>query len=99
MDGVLRCAGQVTAEPAQAHLPRRTTLVEDPTLVAQLEPGIADLVVVQSHTVVEAVRAVLAGAQLAGHPFLARLAAAGPLSFYADTRPRPRGRPPLSRNR
>jgi pimeloyl-ACP methyl ester carboxylesterase len=29
IDGVLLCAPQVTAEPAQAHLPRRTTLVEE----------------------------------------------------------------------
>ncbi len=87
IDGVLLCAPQVTAEPAQAHLPRRITLVEDPTLVAQLEPGIADLVVVQSHTVVEAVRAVLAEVQLADHTFLARLEAAGPFSFDVDTLP------------
>src|SRR5207247_2314751 len=39
IDGVLLCAPQVKAEPEQAHLPPRTTLVEDPTLVAQLEPG------------------------------------------------------------
>src|SRR6266536_3224667 len=39
IDGVLLCAPQVKAEPAQAHLPPRTTLVEDPTLVAQLEPA------------------------------------------------------------
>src|SRR5436305_10149112 len=48
IDGVLLCAPQVKADPAQAQLPPRTTLVEDPTLVAQLDPGIANLVVVQS---------------------------------------------------
>src|SRR6266702_4402679 len=51
IDGVLLCAPAVTAPPAQAHLPPKTTLVEDPTLVAELEPGIASLVVVQSPTV------------------------------------------------
>src|SRR5947209_9074038 len=62
IDGVLLCAPQVTTEPAQAHLPPRTTLVEDSTLVAELGPG-AGLIVVQSHTVVEAVRDVLAEVQ------------------------------------
>src|SRR5213596_2292307 len=60
IDGVLLCAPQVTAPPTQAHLPPKTTLVEDPTLVAQLEPGIAGLIVVQSSPVVEAVRAMQA---------------------------------------
>src|SRR5437762_1295718 len=81
IDGVLLCAPQVKADPAQAQLPPRTTLVEDPTLVAQLDPGIANLVVVQSPRVVEAVRVVLAEIQLADHTFLARLEAAGPFSF------------------
>src|SRR2546430_3061495 len=80
IDGVLLYVPQVKAEPAQAHLPRKTTLVEDPTLVAQLEPGeaqgVADLVVVQSPAVIEAVRDVLAEVQLANHTFLARLEAA-----------------------
>src|SRR5205807_1382516 len=75
IDGVLLYVPQVKAEPAQAHLPRKTTLVEDPTLVAQLEPGeaqgVADLVVVQSPAVIEAVRDVLAEVQLANHTFLA----------------------------
>lgn len=94
IDGVLLCAPQVKAEPAQAHLPPRTTLVEDPTLVAQLGPG-AGLIVVQSPTVVEAVRDVLAEVQLADHTFLARLEAAGPFSFDVDTLPAPFGGPTL----
>jgi pimeloyl-ACP methyl ester carboxylesterase len=84
IDGLLLCAPQVKAEPAQAHLPPRTTLVEDPTLVAQLETGIADLVVVQSPTVVEAVRDLQAEIQIADHAFQARLEAAGPSSFEVD---------------
>src|SRR5947209_19521206 len=55
IDGLLLCAPAVTAPPVQAHLPKRTTLVDDPALVESLEPGIASLVVVQSPTVVEAV--------------------------------------------
>ncbi len=38
IDGVLLCVPQVTTEPTQAHLPPRTTLVEDSTLVAELGP-------------------------------------------------------------
>jgi pimeloyl-ACP methyl ester carboxylesterase len=95
IDGVLLCAPAVTAPPAQAHLPPRTTLVQDPTLVAELSPGIAGLVVVQSPTVVEAVRAVQAEVQLADHTFLARLEAAGPFSFDVDRLPAPFGGPTL----
>jgi pimeloyl-ACP methyl ester carboxylesterase len=94
IDGVLLCAPQVKAEPAQAHLPPRTTLVEDPTLVAELGPG-AGLIVVQSPTVVEAVRDVLAEVQIADHTFNARLEAAGPFSFDVDTPPAPFGGPTL----
>src|SRR6266852_8133260 len=94
IDGVLLCAPQVTAEPAQAHLPRRITLVEDPTLVAQLGPG-SGLIVVQSPTVVEAVRDVLAEVQIADHTINARLEAAGPFSFDVDTLPAPFGGPTL----
>src|SRR5207237_10870791 len=94
IDGVLLCAPQVTAEPEQAHLPPRTTLVEDPTLEAQLGPG-ADLIVVQSHTVIEAVRDVLAEVQIADHTFLARLEADGPFSIDVDTLPAPFGGPTL----
>jgi len=95
IDGVLLCAPQVKADPAQAQLPPRTTLVEDPALVAQLAPGIANLVVVQSPTVVEAVREVLAEVQIADHTFLARLEAAGPFSFDVDALPAPFSAPTL----
>jgi pimeloyl-ACP methyl ester carboxylesterase len=89
IDGLLLCVPAVTAPPAQAHLPKRTTLVEDPQLLAELEPGIASLVVVQSPPVVEAVRAVATEVQLADHTFLARLEAAGPFSFDVDRLPAP----------
>jgi pimeloyl-ACP methyl ester carboxylesterase len=95
IDGVLLCAPQVTAPPTQAHLPPKTTLVEDPTLVSQLEPGIAGLIVVQSSPVVEAVRAMQAEIQLADHAFLARLEAAGPFSFDVDRLPAAFGGPTL----
>ncbi len=94
IDGVMLCAPQVKADPAQAHLPPRTTLVEDPTLVAQLGP-ISNLVVVQSHTVGEAVRDLLAEVQIADHPFNERLEAADPFSFDVDTLPNPFGGPTL----
>jgi pimeloyl-ACP methyl ester carboxylesterase len=94
IDGLLLCAPQVKADPAQAHLPPRTTLVEDPSLVAELGPG-ADLIVVQSPTVVEAVRDLLAEVQIADHTFNARLEAAGPFSFDVDRLPAPFGGPTL----
>ncbi len=94
IDGVMLCAPQVKANPAQAHLPPRTALVEDPTLVAQLGP-VANLVVVQSHTVIEAVRDMLAEIQIADHPFNDRLEEASPFSFNVDTPPAPFGGPTL----
>ena len=95
IDGVLFCAPAVTAPPVQAHLPKRTTLVEDPALITELSPGIAGLVVVQSPTVVEAVRAVQAEVQLADYTFLDRLDEAGPFSFDVDALPAPFGAPTL----
>lgn len=80
VDGLMLCAPQMKADPTQAHLPPGTMLVEDPALVAELGP-VADLIVVQSPTVVEAVREVLAEVQLADHSLQARLEAAGPSSF------------------
>jgi pimeloyl-ACP methyl ester carboxylesterase len=93
IDGLMLCAPQVKADPTQAHLPPRTTLVEDPALVAELGP-VADLIVVQSPTVVEAVREVLAEIQLADHSHQARLEAAGPSSFEVAP-PVPFGGPAL----
>ena len=80
IDGLMLCAPQVKADPTQAHLPKKTTLVEDPQLQAELGP-VADVIVVQSPTVVEAVRQVLAEVQLADPSHQARLEAAGPSSF------------------
>src|SRR5260221_9987016 len=94
IDGLLLCAPQVKADPAQAHLPLRTTLVEDPRLAAELGP-IAGLIVVQTPTVVEAVRDLLAEVQLADHPFNERLETAGPFSFDVDRLPAPFGGPTL----
>jgi pimeloyl-ACP methyl ester carboxylesterase len=80
IDGLMLCAPQVKADPAQAHLPKRTTLAEDPQVLAELGP-VADLIVAQSPRVVEAVRQVLAETQLADPSHQARLEAAGPSSF------------------
>jgi pimeloyl-ACP methyl ester carboxylesterase len=86
IDGVMLCAPQVKADPAQARLPKRTALVEDPQLQAELGPG-AGLVGVQSPTVVEAVRDVLAEVQIADHAFNERLEGAAPFSFDMDRLP------------
>jgi pimeloyl-ACP methyl ester carboxylesterase len=94
IDGLLLCAPAVTSPPVQAHLPPRTTLVEDPKLVAELGAG-AGLIVVQNPTVVEAVREVLAEVQLADHTFLSRLEETAPFSFDVDTLPTPFGSPTL----
>jgi pimeloyl-ACP methyl ester carboxylesterase len=99
IDGVLLCVPQMKGDSAQVHLPPRTTLVENPQLLARLEPDeaqtIKDLVVVQSPRVVEAMRDVLAEVQLADHAFLARLDPAGPFSFDVDQLPTPFAGPTL----
>src|SRR5258706_13509446 len=46
IDVLLRCAPRVKADPAQAHRPPSTTLVEAPRLASELEP-IAGLLVAQ----------------------------------------------------
>jgi pimeloyl-ACP methyl ester carboxylesterase len=94
IDGVLLCAPQVKAEPAQAHLPPRATIVEDPALAAELGP-VAGLVVVQSQRVAEAMRNVLEEVQLADHAFNARLEESAPFSFDVDRLPTPFGGPTL----
>ena len=90
IDGLLLCAPQVKADPTVA---AGTTIVEDPALVAELGP-VADLIVVQSPTVVEAVRQVLAETQLADSSHQERLEAAGPASFEVAP-PVPFGGPTL----
>ncbi len=73
--------------------------MENPQLLARLEPDEAQLVeglvVVQSPTVIEAVRDVLAEVQRADHPFNARLEEADPSSFEVDTPPTLFGGPTL----
>ena len=94
IDGLLLCAPQVKADPAQAHLPPRTAIVEDPALAAELGP-VAGLIVVQTPRVVEAMRDVLAEVQIADHPFNDRLEEAGPFSFDVDRLPAPFSAPTL----
>lgn len=94
IDGVLLCAPQVKAGPAQAQLPPNTTLVATPALVAELGPG-ASLVVAQTPPVVTAVRELFSEVAIADHPFNDRLEAAGPFSFDVDTLPAPFGNPTL----
>ncbi|HTK09985.1 MAG TPA: alpha/beta hydrolase, partial [Ktedonobacteraceae bacterium] len=99
IDGVLLCIPQMKTDPAQVQLPPSTTLVADPALMARLEPDeaqiIADLAVVQSPTVVEAMRDVLAQVQRADHAFVSRLEVAGPFSFVVDPLPTPFAGPAL----
>jgi pimeloyl-ACP methyl ester carboxylesterase len=103
IDGLLLYVPQVKADPTQARLPARTTLVEDPGLAASLESGeaeglaevVAGLVVVQSPTVIRAVRDLLAEVRLADHGLQARLEAAGPFAFDVDRLSPPFGGPTL----
>ena len=94
IDGLLLCVPQVKADPAQAHLPPRTAIVEDPRLSDEIGP-VANLVVVQTPRVVEAVRDKQAVIQLADHPFNDRLEEAAPFSFDVDRLPVPFGAPTL----
>ncbi|HEY7414523.1 MAG TPA: alpha/beta hydrolase [Ktedonobacteraceae bacterium] len=80
IDGLMLCAPQVKADPAQAHLPPVTTLIKDPALVAEFGPA-ADLIVAQRPRIVEAVREVFEEVQIADHAHQARLEAAGPAAF------------------
>lgn len=94
IDGVMLCVPQVKADPAEAQLPPRTTVVADPPLVAELGPG-ASLVVVQTPPVVEAVRELFAEVAIADHPFNERLEEAAPFSFDVDALPAAFGAPTL----
>ena len=94
IDGLMLCAPQVKADPAEAQLPPKTAIVEDPAIAAELGP-ISNLMVVQSPRVAEAVRELLAEVRIADHSFNDRLEEAGPFSFDADRLPTPFGAPTL----
>jgi pimeloyl-ACP methyl ester carboxylesterase len=94
IDGLMLCVPQVKADPAEAQLPPRTAIVEDPAIAAELGP-ISNLMVVQSPRVAEAVRELLAEVRIADHPFNDRLEEAGAFSFDVDTPPTPFGAPTL----
>jgi len=94
IDGLMLCVPQVKADPAEAQLPSRTAIVEDPAIATELGP-ISNLMVVQSPRVDEAVRELLAEVRIADHPFNDRLEEAGPFSFDADRLPTPFGAPTL----
>jgi pimeloyl-ACP methyl ester carboxylesterase len=74
--------------PAQARLPQRSVIVEDPQLLARIDPDFAPLVehlvVVQTAGVTEALYSVLADGPEPDHLFNERLEAAGPASFEVD---------------
>jgi pimeloyl-ACP methyl ester carboxylesterase len=94
IDGLMLCVPQVKADPAEAQLPPRTAIVEDPVIATELGP-ISNLMVVQSPRVAEAVRKLLAEVRIADHSFNDRLEEAGPFSFDADRLPTPFGAPTL----
>jgi pimeloyl-ACP methyl ester carboxylesterase len=94
IDGLMLCVPQVKADPAEAQLPPRTAIVEDPAIATELGP-ISNLMVVQSPRVAEAVRELLAEVRIADHSFNDRLEEAGPFSFDVDTPPTPFGAPTL----
>ncbi len=94
IDGLMLCAPQVKADPAEAQLPPRTAIVEDPTIAVELGP-ISNLMVVQSPRAAEAVRELLAEVRIADHPFNDRLEGADPFSFDVDRLPTPFGAPTL----
>jgi pimeloyl-ACP methyl ester carboxylesterase len=94
IDGLMLCVPQVKADPAEAQLPPRTAIVEDPTIAAELGP-ISNLMVVQSPREAEAVRELLAEVRIADHPFNDRLEEAGPFSFDVDNLSTPFGAPTL----
>jgi pimeloyl-ACP methyl ester carboxylesterase len=94
IDGLMLCVPQVKADPAEAQLPPRTAIVEDPTIAAELGP-ISNLMVVQSPREAEAVRELLAEVRIADHLFNDRLEEAGPFSFDVDNLSTPFGAPTL----
>ena len=94
IDGLMLCVPQVKADPAEAQLPPRTAIVEDPAIATELGP-ISNLMVVQSPRVAEAVRELLVEVRIADHSFNDRLEEAGPFSFDADRLPTPFGAPTL----
>lgn len=100
VDGLLLMVPGVKADEAQAQLPPRTPIVEDPALLAELPPNqrasAEALVVAQTPEVIAATRAMLAEeVAIADHVFLNRLEAAGGFSFDVDALPAPFTAPTL----
>ena len=67
IDGLMLCVPQVKADPAEAQLPPRTAIVEDPAIAAELGP-ISNLMVVRSPRVAEVVCELLAEVRIADPP-------------------------------
>jgi pimeloyl-ACP methyl ester carboxylesterase len=83
IDGALLCVPQVTAVLDPARLPPQATIIADPILAQRLGP-VADMVVMQTPVVADAVREIMTEVALADHAFQARLEAAGPATFERD---------------
>ena len=84
IDGVLLCTPQVKVH---ASLPPKTTIVKNPQLLAELDPGFAplfeDLVVVQSSAMAAVLSEVLDGPE-PDYALNGRLGAASPASFEVE---------------
>lgn len=94
IDGLLLMVPMVKADEAQAQLPPRTPIVENPALLAELPPNerpIADaLVVAQTPEVIAATHTMVAEeVAIADHASLSRIEAAGGFAFDVDALPTP----------
>jgi pimeloyl-ACP methyl ester carboxylesterase len=100
LDGLLLVVPVIKAVAAQRTLPSHVTLVQDPALLAELTPEMAEsvqgLAVVQSRKFVESLQAdIFPAVESADHPFLARLRQNYQFSFDVDALPEPFARPTL----
>lgn len=99
IDGLMLCAPQVKADLTRTPLPPRTTVVENPALVARLDPNAAQLVkilvVAQTPTVIETLPTLLAEVQRSDETFNDLLETAPAASFEAHPQTTPFVRPTL----
>ncbi len=100
MDGLLLTVPTVLADYTQRTLPAHISLVQNPTLISELEQNLAeafqDIAVVQSREFLDSMKAVILPArEVANHEFLSKLEENYAFSFDVDTLPEPFGGPTL----
>lgn len=100
MLGLLLIASLIQADETDQDLPSPTTLVEDPALLAELSPELAEafrgLAVVQSRELLDAMRTYsIPARKIADYKFLDRLRQNYAYSFDVDDLPEPFGGPTL----